>query len=167
RAPGLPVQSAGRRAGGRAHLLRAIRRWHQPHPHRPGGHAAVRVPAVLLSLIAASIFPILTTEVTMDSLLRSLAVYAFLLIMLRLAGQRTLSGLTSFDVVLLLLVSETAQQAMVDTDFSLTNSLVRLTALVGVSVALSVVKDRFPNIEKWLDGTALIVVENGKPLRDR
>src|SRR5690606_17272030 len=94
-------------------------------------------------------------------------VYAFLLIMLRLAGQRTLSEMTSFDFVLLLLVSETAQQAMVDTDFSLTNSLLLITALIGVSVALSVVKDRFPNIEKWLDGTALIVVENGKPLRDR
>lgn len=50
----------------------------------------------------------------MDSLLRSLAIFAFLLIMLRLAGQRTLSEMTSFDFVLLLLLSETAQQARVD-----------------------------------------------------
>jgi len=103
----------------------------------------------------------------MDSLLRSLAIFAFLLIMLRLAGQRTLSEMTSFDFVLLLLVSETAQQAMLDMDFSLTTSLLLITALVGVSVVLSILKFRFPRVEKWLDGTALIVVENGQPLRDR
>lgn len=103
----------------------------------------------------------------MDSLLRSLAIFAFLLIMLRLAGQRTLSEMTSFDFVLLMLLSETAQQAMLDMDFSLTNSLLLIAALIGVSVLLSIVKFKFPRIEKWLDGTALIVVENGQPLRDR
>jgi len=103
----------------------------------------------------------------MDSLLRSLAIFAFLLIMLRLAGQRTLSEMTSFDFVLLLLLSETAQQAMLDMDFSLTNSLLLIAALIGVSVLLSIVKFKFPRVEKWLDGTALIVVENGQPLRDR
>src|SRR5690606_13189636 len=106
-------------------------------------------------------------EITMDSLLRSLAIFAFLLIMLRLAGQRTLSEMTSFDFVLLMLLSETAQQAMLDMDFSLTNSLLLIAALIGVSVLLSIVKFKFPRIEKWLDGTALIVVENGQPLRDR
>lgn len=74
----------------------------------------------------------------MDSLLRSLAIFAFLLIMLRLAGQRTLSEMTSFDFVLLLLLSETAQQAMLDMDFSLTNSLLLIAALIGVSVLLSI-----------------------------
>ena len=36
-----------------------------------------------------------------------------------------------------------------------------------MSVLLSIVKFKFPRVEKWLDGTALIVVENGQPLRDR
>lgn len=103
----------------------------------------------------------------MDSLLRSLAVYVFLLVVLRLAGQRTLSEMTSFDFVLLLLISETAQQAMLDMDYSLTNSVLLITALIGVSIVLSIIKDRYPRVEKWLDGTALIVVENGLPLTER
>ena len=103
----------------------------------------------------------------MDSLLRSLAIYFFLLLMIRLAGQRTLSEMTSFDFVLLLLISDTAQQAMVDMDFSLTNSMLLISALIGLSVGLSLVKQYFPRIEKWLDGTALIIVENGVPLKNR
>lgn len=103
----------------------------------------------------------------MDSLLRSLAIYFFLLLMLRLAGQRTLSEMTSFDFVLLLLISETAQQAMVDMDFSVTNSMLLITALIGLSIGLSLIKEHFPRVEKWLDGTALIIVEDGVPLKDR
>ena len=48
----------------------------------------------------------------METVLRGVAIYFFLLIVLRLAGRRSLGELTSFDFVLLLIVAETTQQAL-------------------------------------------------------
>ena len=103
----------------------------------------------------------------MDSIIRGLIVYFFLLLVFRLSGKRTLSEATSFDLVLLLIISETTQQAMVDGDHSITNGFLLIMTLVGTSIALSFLKQKFPALEKWLDGTPTIIIENGKLLKDR
>ena len=73
----------------------------------------------------------------MDSVLRGLLVYFFLLIVFRISGKRTLSQTTSFDLVLLLIISETTQQAMVDNDHSITNGFLLIMTLVGTSILLA------------------------------
>jgi uncharacterized membrane protein YcaP (DUF421 family) len=103
----------------------------------------------------------------MDSIIRGLVVYFFLLLVFRLSGKRTLSEATSFDLVLLLIISETTQQAMVDNDHSITNGFLLILTLVGTTIALSFLKQKFPTIDKWLEGTPTIVIENGKMLKDR
>ncbi len=55
----------------------------------------------------------------MESVIRGLIVYFFLLLVFRVAGRRTLSEATTFDLVLLLIVSETTQEALVAEDHSL------------------------------------------------
>lgn len=103
----------------------------------------------------------------MDSVLRGLFVYIFLLVVFRLAGKRTLSQATSFDLVLLLIISETIQQAMVDNDHSITNSVLLILTLVGCTIVLSTLKQLFPKLDQILEGAPLIVVDKGKPLKDR
>lgn len=103
----------------------------------------------------------------MESILRGLTVYLFLLILFRLAGKRTLSQATSFDLVLLLIISETTQEAMVAGDHSVTNSFLLIMTLTGSSMVLTLLKYRFPTLERWLDGCPIIIVEKGKPLQDR
>lgn len=103
----------------------------------------------------------------MESVIRGLLVYAFLLLVFRVSGKRTLSQATSFDLVLLLIISETTQQAMVDDDHSITNGFLLIVTLVGTSVVLSLLKQRFPRLERWLDGTPLVIVEDGELLWDR
>jgi uncharacterized membrane protein YcaP (DUF421 family) len=103
----------------------------------------------------------------MDSVIRGLAVYLFMLLVFRIAGKRTLAQTTSFDLVLLLIISETIQQAMLDTDNSLMNGVLLVITLVGTDVLLSVGKQRSPLLKKWLDNTPVIVVENGKPIQER
>ncbi len=103
----------------------------------------------------------------MGSVLRAAAVYFFLLIVFRIAGKRSLAQLAPFDFVLLLIISETIQQAMVDTDNSWTNAAILVLTLVGLSIALSVVKERVPWLERVLGGTPLILIENGKMHVDR
>jgi uncharacterized membrane protein YcaP (DUF421 family) len=103
----------------------------------------------------------------MDSILRGVAVYIFLLLIFRIAGKRALSQTTTFDLVLLLIISETTQQAMVDDDHSVTNAMLLIMTLVGMTILLSVLKQRFPKLDMALEGTPLILIDQGKLLRDR
>jgi uncharacterized membrane protein YcaP (DUF421 family) len=102
----------------------------------------------------------------MDSILRGLAVYVFLLVLFRIAGRRTLSEMTNFDFVLLLIISEATQNAMIGNDYSVTNGLVVILTLIGLDIALSVMKQRFPLMERYIDGLPLVIVDEGRPLKD-
>jgi uncharacterized membrane protein YcaP (DUF421 family) len=103
----------------------------------------------------------------MGSVLRAIVVYIVLFLIFRIAGRRTLSQITTFDFVLLLIVSEATQNAMIGDDYSITNAMLVITTLVGFDIALSLWKRRFPSLDKFLDGVPLILVEEGKPLKDR
>ena len=103
----------------------------------------------------------------MESILRGVAVYTFLLVVFRLCGKRTLSQTTPFDLVLLLIISETTQQAMVNSDHSMTNGGILVLTLVGADILLSYMKQWFPSLDPVLDGTAVILVKNGELLQDR
>jgi uncharacterized membrane protein YcaP (DUF421 family) len=103
----------------------------------------------------------------MDSVVRAMALYFPLLLVFRLAGRRTLSQMTSFDFVLLLIIGESTQQALLGEDFSLTNAYLVILTLVGIDILLSLWKQRSPQIERMIDGLPTILVENGQPLKDR
>jgi uncharacterized membrane protein YcaP (DUF421 family) len=103
----------------------------------------------------------------MDSVIRGLAIYVFLLLVFRVAGRRTLSEATTFDLVMLLIISETTQQAMVNTDHSMTNAFLLILTLVGTSLLLTALKIRFHGLAKWIDGLPIIVIKDGNVLKDR
>lgn len=103
----------------------------------------------------------------MDSVLRALAVYIVLLCILRLAGSRTLAEITTFDFVLILIISEAIQQALIDDDNSMINAFLLVTTLVGLNVLMSLLKQRSQRVERILDGTPLLLVERGKIHTDR
>ncbi len=103
----------------------------------------------------------------MDAILRASAIYFFLLIMLRLSGRRTMAETTTFDFVLLLIIAETTQQAMLGEDFSITNAALLITTLVAIDVLMSHLKQRSGTMERIVDGIPMVIVENGQPLTDR
>jgi uncharacterized membrane protein YcaP (DUF421 family) len=103
----------------------------------------------------------------MDSVLRAAAIYLVLLVLFRIAGQRTLSDATTFDFVLLLIISESTQQALLGEDFSLTNAFLVIITLIGMDIALSLWVQRWPWLSKWMEGVPLVIVEHGQPLRER
>jgi uncharacterized membrane protein YcaP (DUF421 family) len=103
----------------------------------------------------------------MDSVLRSAGIYLFLLVLFRIAGNRTLSDVTTFDFVLLLIISEATQQALLGEDFSLTNAYLVILTLVGIDIALSLCVQRWPWLSKWMEGLPVVIVEHGQPLRER
>jgi uncharacterized membrane protein YcaP (DUF421 family) len=103
----------------------------------------------------------------MDSVIRGLVIYFFLLLVFRISGRRTLSNATTFDLVLLLIISEVTQQAMVDNDHSITNGVLLILTLVMTSLGLSELKQRFPRLKYILEGSTVMVVRNGSMIKKR
>jgi uncharacterized membrane protein YcaP (DUF421 family) len=103
----------------------------------------------------------------MESVIRAGAVYFIMLVIFRLAGNRSIAQLTAFDFVLLLIVSEAIQQAMITTDSSLTNAFLLVLTLVGLDIMMSLWKQRSPRVEKILDGVPVLIIENGKLHHER
>lgn len=103
----------------------------------------------------------------MEPVLRGAIVYLFLMLIFRLSGKRTLSEASTFDLVLLLIISETTQQAMVNNDHSMTAGALLILTLVGLDILLSVIKQRFPRVEAVIDGAPMVIFKNGQPLKDR
>jgi uncharacterized membrane protein YcaP (DUF421 family) len=102
-----------------------------------------------------------------ESVIRAVAIYSLLLVLFRITGNRSLGQITTFDFVLLLIISEAAQNGMVGNNYSITNAVILIVTLVTVDVLLSLLKTRAPRIERWLEGAPLVIVEHGQPLLDR
>lgn len=99
----------------------------------------------------------------MDAVLRGVAVYFVLLVVTRLSGRRTLAQTTPFDFVLLLIIAETTQQALLGDDFSITNAFVLIVTLFLTDILLAYFKQWAPTAELVLDGTPTVLMSRGEP----
>ncbi len=102
----------------------------------------------------------------MDSIVRGLAVYVVLLLIFRISGKRSLAQITTFDVVLLLIISEAVQQALVDNDNSMTNALYLVLTLLGADVVMSVITLRWRKLDSFVNDVPLVLIENGRVLQE-
>lgn len=102
----------------------------------------------------------------MEAILRITAVYLFLMVLMRIAGHRALTELSAFDFVLLLVISELIQQAVVGRDPSLTRAMLLCGTLVGLDILLGYTKMRSPALSRWVEGLPILLVEHGRPLAD-
>ncbi|MDQ3214936.1 MAG: DUF421 domain-containing protein, partial [Pseudomonadota bacterium] len=102
-----------------------------------------------------------------DSVLRAAAIYIGLLVIMRFAGKRSLAQITTFDFVLLLIIGEASQQALLGQDFSVTNALLVVITLVMLDIGLSLVKRRSKTLDKLLEDVPLVIVEDGMVLKER
>lgn len=100
----------------------------------------------------------------MEIFLRTFTIYLFLLVIFRLSGKRTLSELSTFDFILLLIISEATQNALIEEDYSLTRGLVVILILVLLDLTLSILKKKYRAVEKFTEGAPVILVDHGKPL---
>lgn len=98
----------------------------------------------------------------MDSVILGLAVYLVLLVVARLSGRRTLAQSTPFDFVLLLIIAETTQQALLGDDFSIVNAFVLIVTLFAADVSLAFLKGRSARLALWLDGAPTVLISGGK-----
>lgn len=97
-----------------------------------------------------------------EKLLRTLCVYGFLLAGLRLAGKRELGQLNPFDLVVLLLLSNTVQNAIIGNDNSLLGGLLGASALLVLNWIVVRFLYTHPRMARWLEGDADMLIEHGK-----
>jgi uncharacterized membrane protein YcaP (DUF421 family) len=103
----------------------------------------------------------------MDIVFKPILLYAFLFLLFRLTGKRSLGQITTFDFILLLIIGESVQQGLVGRDYSMVGAMGFVTVLVFIDVALSLINRQFPWAAKWLEGTPLVIVADGKLLEGR
>ena len=92
---------------------------------------------------------------------RTLAVYLFILVAFRLSGKREVGQLAPFDFALILLIANAVQNAMVGPDTSLVGGLVAAAVLLTVNFVLGRVASRNRKVERLLRGQARILVNRG------
>lgn len=101
-----------------------------------------------------------------ELIVRSLVVYAFLLLILRVTGKRQIGQLAPFDLVLLLVLSNAVQNSMNGGDNSLVGGLISATTLVALNYAVGYATFRSRKIEEVIEGRPQVLIHNGELFRD-
>ena len=102
-----------------------------------------------------------------EKVLRPLIVYVFLVVCLRLAGKHQLAQLNPFDLVVLLTLSNTVQNAIIGEDNSVTGGLIGAATLLIANYFVVRFLFSHERLDRLVEGDADVLIENGKLLEDR
>lgn len=97
----------------------------------------------------------------MDIVLRAGIMFVLLWVMIRASGRSTLGELSSFDLVVFLVMGNLVQQAITLEDRSLTGALLAVGTMVVLSAGLSSAKARWPKFGRTLQGRPVILIRDG------
>ena len=99
----------------------------------------------------------------MELVIRAAVIYLFILVVLRVSGKRQFSEITTFDFVLLLIISEAVSQGLYGSaDYSLTASLILVTTLVAIDIVLSLLKHRFAWLDDAIESKPTLLMHEGR-----
>jgi uncharacterized membrane protein YcaP (DUF421 family) len=97
----------------------------------------------------------------LDIIIRSAAVYFFMVIALKLFGKKELSQLNTADVILILLISNSVQNAMVGSNTSLYGGLAAATILFSINFILKKLMFKYPKFGEFMQEKPEILIHNG------
>src|ERR1700736_3063854 len=98
----------------------------------------------------------------LEKILRPIIVYIFLIVGLRLSGKRELVQLNPFDLVVLLTLSNTVQNAIIGDDNSVTGGLIGATSLLAVNYLVVRFLYGHRKLDQLVEGKADVLIEDGK-----
>ena len=98
----------------------------------------------------------------LEKMLRPVIVYVFLVVGLRLAGKRELAQLNPFDLVVLLTLSNTVQNAIIGNDSSVTGGIIGAATLLVINYFVVRLLYGHQTIEKIVEGDEDVLIENGQ-----
>jgi uncharacterized membrane protein YcaP (DUF421 family) len=97
-----------------------------------------------------------------EKVLRTLCVYALLVVLLRVFGKRELAQLNPFDLVVLLLLSNAVQNAIIGADNSLTGGIIGAATLLSANYLVVRFLFRHKRLDQILEGEPTVLIENGQ-----
>src|SRR3977135_4182355 len=108
-----------------------------------------------------------TPEISiLEKMVRPLIVYLFLLVGLRLAGKRELAQLNAFDLIVLLTLSNTVQNAIIGNDNSVSGGVIGAITLLAVNYLVVRVAHRYKKFDRLIEGRAEVLMRGGKIVRE-
>jgi uncharacterized membrane protein YcaP (DUF421 family) len=102
-----------------------------------------------------------------EKIIRPVVIYFFLILGLRLAGKRELAQLNPFDLVVLLMLSNTVQNAIIGDDTSLLGGIIGAISLLLINQFTVRVMFDHPTIEHVVEGKPVVLIEHGKIRKER
>lgn len=102
-----------------------------------------------------------------EKILRPVVVYGFLIVGLRLAGKRELAQLNPFDLVVLLTLSNTVQNAIIGDDNSVTGGLIGAATLLVINYFVVRFLYGHQKLDRLIEGDSDVLIENGRIMMDR
>jgi uncharacterized membrane protein YcaP (DUF421 family) len=100
----------------------------------------------------------------MDLVIRATVVFFFILLVTRVIGRRQLGELEPFDLILLVVLGDLVQQGITQSDESVTGTLIVISTIALLSVAVSWISFRVPPLRRVTEGDPLVLVQDGKPI---
>src|SRR6476469_3431159 len=97
----------------------------------------------------------------MDIVFRGIFVFFFLYVLMRMMGRRELSSLEPFDLILLIVLGDAVQQGLTQDDYSLTGAFLAIGTIAVLQVFVSWIGFRFPRARPVIEGTPIVVVQDG------
>lgn len=97
----------------------------------------------------------------LELIVRAIAVYAFLFFLLRFIGKKHVGQMSPFDLVVLLIISETVDASLIGDDKSLTGGLISASTLVVLVYVVGSLTWRSKKMERWIEGRPKILVRHG------
>jgi uncharacterized membrane protein YcaP (DUF421 family) len=101
----------------------------------------------------------------MDIVLRAAAFFVFLFVITRVIGRRELNSLEPFDLILLVVTGDLVQQAITQSDYSVTGGMLVIATMTLLTVAVSFLTFRFPRTRPLLDGEPILLIHDGEVVR--
>ena len=101
-----------------------------------------------------------------DIILRTAAIYLIILIGLRLAGKREIGQMTVFDLVVLLLIANAVQNAMLGPDTSLAGGILAAVVLLTLNAIVARLRLRWPILRRLVEGSPTLLVLRGEVITD-
>ncbi|MFA5245360.1 MAG: YetF domain-containing protein [Pedobacter sp.] len=98
----------------------------------------------------------------LDIILRCIGVYLFMVVAIRVFGKKELSQLSTTDLVFLVLISNSVQNAMVGPNVSLAGGIIAASVLFSLNYMLKILMYRSDKVKELIEGKPVILVSDGK-----
>ena len=102
----------------------------------------------------------------MDIAIRSAVIFFFIFLVTRIVGRRELSTLEPFDLILLVVLGDSVQQALTQDDYSITGAFIAVGTIAALQVLTSYLSFRVPWTRRVLDGHPIVIVQDGKVIEE-